>query len=89
PKESAKKDFQEMLTELEDKLGIYHLAEILSNKRGFDTEAYMNQAFNNECPICLEPFAKGENVKTLGCLHKFHEECLKDGKLLKCVYRCD
>lgn len=27
-----------------------------------------------DCPICTEPFANGERIKTLPCFHKFHED---------------
>ena len=28
-----------------------------------------------ECAICLEPFVRGEHVRTLPCMHRFHMQC--------------
>ena len=28
-----------------------------------------------ECAICLEPFAGGQAVRTLPCMHRFHTHC--------------
>ncbi|CAJ1945181.1 unnamed protein product [Cylindrotheca closterium] len=40
------------------------------------------QTVSNACAVCLEPFDEGErvvsSVKTKGCPHIFHEECLKE-----------
>ena len=29
-----------------------------------------------KCPICLEPYVVGDNLKTTVCLHQFHEHCI-------------
>ena len=30
----------------------------------------------DQCTICLSEFEKGEELKMLGCLHKFHTDCI-------------
>jgi hypothetical protein len=32
----------------------------------------------NECPICLEQYAKDEKICILQCDHTFHEKCIKE-----------
>jgi hypothetical protein len=44
---------------------------------GHDVESNSNQ-FNSRrsCPICLEPYVVGDEVKTVLCLHQFHGHCI-------------
>jgi hypothetical protein len=40
-----------------------------------------NTSFNEECPVC---FSEEGEMLILSCLHKFHEDCLKNHTNLKC-----
>ena len=33
-------------------------------------------AINKHCAICQENFTSGENLRTLPCLHRFHQQCM-------------
>ena len=33
---------------------------------------------DKECPICLCEIKKNEAARTLTCLHRFHDQCIKD-----------
>ena len=37
---------------------------------------------NGDCAICLEPFAAGDSVQHLACLHEFHAGCISKWLLL-------
>lgn len=39
-----------------------------------------------DCPVCLDEFTEGQEVRTLGCKHSFHKECIDAWLLnaLKC-----
>lgn len=41
-----------------------------------DTHGAMSQKTDHECRICLSTFSEGENVKTLPCLHIYHQSCI-------------
>lgn len=42
-----------------------------------DSDNIKKLEFTNECSICLEEFAVGNNICTLICRHSFHSECIK------------
>ena len=33
---------------------------------------------SEDCSICFEEIKKGQKIKTLGCTHKFHDECINE-----------
>jgi hypothetical protein len=41
---------------------------------------------SHSCGICLEEFQKGECLKTMPCLHRYHRECID--KWLKQCAKC-
>lgn len=41
-----------------------------------DTHGAMSQKTDHECRICLSTFSEGEAVKTLPCLHMYHQNCI-------------
>eukprot|EP00929_Paragymnodinium_shiwhaense_P120329 TRINITY_DN92270_c0_g1_i1.p1 TRINITY_DN92270_c0_g1~~TRINITY_DN92270_c0_g1_i1.p1 ORF type:complete len:366 (-),score=77.93 TRINITY_DN92270_c0_g1_i1:103-1200(-) len=40
-------------------------------------EGNMNLGEQTKCLICLEEFSEGEDVKTLPCLHIYHQKCVE------------
>lgn len=42
------------------------------------------------CPICLEPFVIGEQMRRLSCTHGFHQECVDSwlARIPTCPLRC-
>ena len=43
-----------------------------------NSNCYQSGESNNECIICLDNIEKGETVRNLRCMHKFHKKCIDD-----------
>lgn len=37
-----------------------------------------NDTENSQCMICVEPFGRGETLRTLPCLHRYHKKCIDE-----------
>lgn len=37
----------------------------------------MNMGAQKQCMVCLEDFANGDDLKTLPCLHIYHQACIE------------
>jgi len=59
----------------------------------FPTHVYDGRALPEEkqtCTICIEEYSKGDEIKTVPCLHFYHSECIDEWlKRSKCCPVCN
>lgn len=54
------------------------LKENINNIIENNSFSYVSEVKHNNCIICLDDMEKGDEIRTLRCMHKFHKSCIDD-----------
>ena len=52
------------------------LKENISNIIENNSFSYVSEIKDKNCIICLDDMEKGDEIRTLRCMHKFHKKCV-------------
>ena len=53
-----------------------HAYHVPSNQNESENEGDSVNSPPRQCAVCLAPFEEGENIRTVLCLHQFHQTCI-------------
>lgn len=76
--ESKEERMKKRIATLDDKVKAQHFEDWAKSHRNENPQSATCSTRNPLCVICLDEIEDAAQIRGLGCLHVFHQECLDD-----------